>query len=215
MRFACRLERTSKSGLSRPKRQDSFRKCRDECRKNPVLNVEHFTMRPDGTHRKMVTHVGTTRAWHDFPAWSPDGTQIAFSSARGGAKHGWDEDIFTIRPRATIGPRVTRLTDNAYTDTHPTWSPDGKKVVFVSTRSGNAEIGVMNAGQVAPSRGRGSLRRASQAGRSRRGYPGCLWGWSEERTCPNIVFQAQIRLPVSPIAANIHRGFIGVGDDGA
>ena len=36
-------------------------------------------------------------------------------------------------------------TRNPFPDTNPSWSPDGKRIVFVSTRDGNKEIYVMNA----------------------------------------------------------------------
>ena len=36
------------------------------------------------------------------------------------------------------------ISDLAF-DWHPTWSPDGKKIAFVSERDGNKEIYVMNA----------------------------------------------------------------------
>ncbi|MCK5108895.1 MAG: PD40 domain-containing protein, partial [Methanosarcinales archaeon] len=32
------------------------------------------------------------------------------------------------------------MTDNTYTDSHPSWSPDSHKIVFTSTRDGNQEI---------------------------------------------------------------------------
>ena len=43
------------------------------------------------------------------------------------------------------GPGLTRLTDNAAGDWHPYWSPDGNKIVFASSRSGNSDIWVMDA----------------------------------------------------------------------
>jgi Tol biopolymer transport system component len=45
------------------------------------------------------------------------------------------------------GTNLKQLTtgEGNYDDTYPTWSPDGKKIVFVSNRTGNNEIYVMNA----------------------------------------------------------------------
>jgi Tol biopolymer transport system component len=43
------------------------------------------------------------------------------------------------------GSGVSRLTNNAANDGQPAWSPDGKKIAFVSNRAGNDEIYVMNA----------------------------------------------------------------------
>ena len=43
------------------------------------------------------------------------------------------------------GSAQTRLTDNPAFDRSPVWSPDGKRIAFVSDRDMNMEIYVMNA----------------------------------------------------------------------
>ncbi len=43
------------------------------------------------------------------------------------------------------GGNQRNLTNNRHDDFQPSWSPDGKHIVFVSTRSGNWEIYVMDA----------------------------------------------------------------------
>ena len=43
------------------------------------------------------------------------------------------------------GSGVTRLTGNDAVDGSPSWSPDGRRIAFDSTRDGNREIYVMNA----------------------------------------------------------------------
>jgi TolB protein len=60
--------------------------------------------------------------WQLAPAWSPDGTEIAFASARDGTTH-----IYVMRADGT-GTR--RLTNTDQNDDHPTWSPDGKWIAF-------------------------------------------------------------------------------------
>ncbi len=70
------------------------------------------------------------------PVGSLAGT-IAFASDRTG---NWD--VYTVRPDGT---QLTRLTDHNATDTHPAWSPDGRRLAFVSDRDGNPDIYVMAA----------------------------------------------------------------------
>jgi len=60
------------------------------------------------------------------PAWSPDGTRLAFSAMRGGTSDLYEFDLDRDVLR--------RLTADAYADLQPTWSPDGKTIAFVSDR---------------------------------------------------------------------------------
>ncbi|MQF70561.1 DUF5050 domain-containing protein [SAR202 cluster bacterium AD-812-D07_MRT_10900m] len=61
------------------------------------------------------------------PAWSPDGTKIAFASQRD-----WDYEIYVMD---ADGSNPTRLTENNGWDRQPDWSPDGSKIAF-SARHG-------------------------------------------------------------------------------
>ena len=56
------------------------------------------------------------------PAWSPDGLSIAFSSQRDGTPH-----IFVM---SADGAGTRRLTNGAQSDSHPSWSRDGRRIVF-------------------------------------------------------------------------------------
>jgi len=69
------------------------------------------------------------------PVPSPDGEFLAVVSA------GQREDIRIIK---TDGTGVSRLTDDDYRDRWPNWSPDSKKIVFASNRSGHYEIYTVN-----------------------------------------------------------------------
>jgi Tol biopolymer transport system component len=64
------------------------------------------------------------------PVASPDGSKIAFAALG---------DIWTV---PIAGGTPTRLTDDSYVDTDPTWSPDGTKIAFSSDRAGGMDIWV-------------------------------------------------------------------------
>ena len=64
--------------------------------------------------------------------------QIAFSSDRNG-----NFEIYVID---TDGKKPQRLTNNLFSDRDPSWSPDGKRIIFESVRDDrNREIYVMDA----------------------------------------------------------------------
>ncbi len=64
-----------------------------------------------------------------LPAFSPDGSRIAF------AWNGEDEKNFDIYVKPCSGDRLVRLTQHPAADLHPAWSPDGKTIAFVRTWS--------------------------------------------------------------------------------
>ncbi len=78
-----------------------------------------------------------TPADNYHPAWSHDGTKIAFMSERDG-----NPEIYLMD---ADGSNQTRLTDHPAADWSPSWSPDGKRIAFSSDRAGHHEIYVMNA----------------------------------------------------------------------
>ena len=50
------------------------------------------------------------------------------------------------------GTGQTRLTNNIADDVSPSWSPDGTRIAFVSSRDGNYEIYIMNPGGIGQTR---------------------------------------------------------------
>jgi Tol biopolymer transport system component len=66
------------------------------------------------------------------PAWSPDGTRIAFSS--------YLDDNWEIYVIDADGTNLVRLTKHPENDISPAWSWDGSKLLFVSRRFGDADL---------------------------------------------------------------------------
>ena len=74
------------------------------------------------------------------PAWSPDGTRIAFSRREA------DSYYYDIYVMDADGSDPVNLTNGAPpSDLTPTWSPDGTRIAFQSSRVAPYEIYVMNA----------------------------------------------------------------------
>ena len=75
------------------------------------------------------------------PAWSPDGTWIAFISDSDGDEQ-WD--IFLVSPKT--GDVVNLTTSPETAEEEPTWSPDGRQLAYISKpKSGSAfEIELMD-----------------------------------------------------------------------
>jgi Tol biopolymer transport system component len=77
-----------------------------------------FTIRPDGTGLRQLTHVAKGHA-AGSPEVSPDGTRIVFTI---------DGQIWVMNAN---GSAQHQLTNQAgFQNQQPSWSPDGRKIVF-------------------------------------------------------------------------------------
>ena len=95
--------------------------------------AEIWTINSDGSGEQQLTNDGAF-AWD--PAWSPDGSRIAYDSDVDG-----DKEIYVM---SRDGSGRQQLTSNhGYDDAGPWWSPDGSQIAFHSNRDGNREIYVM------------------------------------------------------------------------
>jgi len=67
------------------------------------------------------------RGFFSEPDWSPDGSQLAIA-----LETGYSLDIFTV---ARDGATFRNLTNHGSNDVWPSWSPDGRYLLFVSDRA--------------------------------------------------------------------------------
>jgi len=88
----------------------------------------------DGTDEQYLT---STTDDEETPAWSPDGSQIAFSTNRDG-----NIEIYIMD---SDGSNMHRLTYSELDDDYsPRWSPDGSRIAFGSGPSRESEIYIIN-----------------------------------------------------------------------
>ncbi|MFQ5502564.1 MAG: TolB family protein [Phycisphaerae bacterium] len=95
-----------------------------------------FTILPDGSDRQQLT----TQGENLYPAWSPEGTQLAFASTRTGNSEVWIMNA--------DGSNQTQLTFNTPGGNFtPEWSRDGARIAYASLLDtvGHPEVWVMNA----------------------------------------------------------------------
>jgi Tol biopolymer transport system component len=91
-------------------------------------NPEIYAVRPDGKRlRRLTRTAGSAEVLGDdsWPAWSPDGTRIVFSSNRTG-----NGDVWIMRADGTGQRRLAGLARRD--DWAPSFSPDGTQIAFHS-----------------------------------------------------------------------------------
>jgi Tol biopolymer transport system component len=95
-----------------------------------------FVMNADGSGQQNLTRKPTLHL--GSPTWSPDGQKILFQRRAKGKN--WE--IFAIN---SDGSGLRNLTRSRSHDLDAAWSPDGRRIVFRTSRHGKWELYVMNA----------------------------------------------------------------------
>ena len=88
-----------------------------------------FTMNPDGSHVRQVTH--PPNGWRDDdPVWSPNGESIVFNQEK------IDEStsrLAIVNPDTDDTREITQCTGRCVYDFNPTFLPDGRSIAFHRT----------------------------------------------------------------------------------
>jgi Tol biopolymer transport system component len=103
-----------------------------------------YTLSLASTAMHQLTSPGLGRS-DTQPAWSANSMRIAFQSNRAG---NWD--IFFV---GQFGAKVTQVTKSLYAEVHPTWSPFGDQIAFISDKTGATELFTLvlpKAGSITP-----------------------------------------------------------------
>jgi Tol biopolymer transport system component len=90
------------------------------------LSDELYVMNVDGSAQTRLTP--NARAWHGTPAWSPDGTQLAYA-VNPSASDASTADLIISN---ADGAGLRQLTRDGRDNFLPAWSPDGTAIAYTS-----------------------------------------------------------------------------------
>lgn len=133
------------------------------------------------------------------PRISPDGTQVVF--ARGYVDTMKDQQASNLWIVDVKGERLRQLTDGPWRDTAPVWAPDGKRLAFLSNRSGATQAHVLWL----------DTRETAQLTRVERDPSGLVWSpdgghLAFTMTLPDDTPILPVKLPPSPKGAQLAKG---------
>jgi len=110
----------------------------------------------------------TYPGYEDYPSFSPDGTQVAFSWS------GEKEDNFDIYVKLIGAEPPLRLTTNPADELSPAWSPDGRWIAFLRDLSGGKYAVVLTSPVPGPE------RIVTESHRELSGVDGPFLAWSPD-----------------------------------
>jgi Tol biopolymer transport system component len=103
---------------------------------NELYSMDLFIEEGGGLSKSNLTKLTDNSASDTYPAWSPDGSKLAYQSDLDG-----DYDIYFM----DVNRQITALTFNTGFDSSPAWSPDGGQIAYHSSIDGDRDIYLMTA----------------------------------------------------------------------
>jgi Tol biopolymer transport system component len=112
----------------------------DALNTNNTQNI--WVVNADGTGQTPLTKLTASNSASFSPAWSPSGTQIAFSSQRAldgsnAANTNATQNIWVMNADGSGPTALTKLTTASVLTDIPVWTPGGTKILFTSSRALN------------------------------------------------------------------------------
>jgi Tol biopolymer transport system component len=142
-----------------------------------------YVMDAEGGEARRITG---SMAFHSQPAYSPDGTLIAFVSDGSGA-----ENVWIARPDGS-GPRPITANDSAHEFVSPSWSPDGRSLFVSLYRSDRNALELWRY----PLEGEAPAQRLTGDGANGVGAVASPDGrWLYYAACEGPIFEDEVTLP--------------------
>jgi len=101
-----------------------------------ILSSSIAVVKADGSEADKARILTDPALFGSYPDWSPDGQRIVFNTYPLGSFQDTTKatNLYTIRPDGTGLTQVTRFGENDTRATQPTWTPDGKRIIFAYFR---------------------------------------------------------------------------------
>ena len=97
-----------------------------------ILSSSIAVVKADGSEADAPRILTDPALFASYPDWSPDGERIVFNTYPLGSFQDTTKatNLYTIRPDGTGLTQVTSFGENDTRATQPTWTPDGKRIIF-------------------------------------------------------------------------------------
>ena len=96
-----------------------------------------FRMAADGSDQRSLA---ATEGFCGVPSWSPDGSAVAFQCSPNAERAGEADAPWRLYLLDRQGAAPLAITTGPGNDQVPSWSPDGRKLLFYSDRSGTDQL---------------------------------------------------------------------------